>query len=148
MIAIGSDHAGYQAKKEVVEYLEKTLGYSVKDFGTYGIESCDYPDFALPVCNAVVDKECEFGILICGTGVGMSIAANKVRGIRCAVCGDDFSTEMTRRHNDANVMAMGARIITTEKMCQLAKLFLTTPFEGGRHAKRVDKITKIEQENN
>lgn len=143
MIAIGCDHAALEAKQKLIAYLEQK-GLICKDFGTYTADSCDYPDFAYPVAKSVQSGESEKGILICGTGIGMSITANKVKGIRCALCSDSFSAEMTRRHNDANILAMGARVISVEKMIELAEIFLNTPFEGGRHQRRLDKIADIE----
>lgn len=144
MIALGSDHAGLKAKRLLKEHLEQK-GYECLDFGTFTEESCDYPDFAYQAAKSVQSGECVKGILICGTGIGMSITANKVMGIRAALCGDVFSAEMTRRHNDANVLALGARVTGIEKMMEITDIFLTTPFEGGRHQKRVDKVTQIEQ---
>ena len=122
---------------------EKGLEY--KDFGTDSEKSVDYPDFAKPVATAVSDGECERGILVCGTGIGMSIAANKVPGIRAALCGDCFSAEMTRRHNDANILCLGARTTGAGLALKIAEIFLDTPFEGGRHATRVEKIMELER---
>lgn len=142
MIAIGCDHAGVEMKKAVIEELSKK-GFELKDMGTDG-EPCDYPNMAEAVCGLVTSGECEKGILICGTGIGMSIAANKIKGIRAALCSDSFSTKYTRLHNDANVMCMGARTIGPGLACELAEIFLTTGFEGGRHQRRVDLITALE----
>ena len=136
MIAIGSDHAGFAYKQALLKHL-KEKGYEVRDCGTFSQESCDYPTFAKAVCNAVAAGECEKGILICGTGIGMSIAANKQKGIRAAVCGDEFSVKYTRLHNDANVLCMGARIIAEQRAIDFADLFLSTGFEGGKHSKRI-----------
>ncbi len=143
MIAIASDHAGLQSKQELISYLEQK-GYHCKDYGTYTPDSCDYPDFAYLVGKSVVKGECEKGILICGTGIGMSISANKIDGVRCGLCGDTFSAEMTRRHNNANVLAMGARVTPVEKMIEITEIFLNTPYDGGRHENRLKKIQDIE----
>ena len=145
MIAIGCDHAGVEMKKAVIQALEEK-GFELRDMGTDG-EPCDYPDMAERVCGLVVSGECEKGILICGTGIGMSIAANKIKGIRAALCSDSFSTRFTRLHNDANIMCMGARTIGPGLAAELAEIFLTTGFEGGRHQRRGDKITDIENKN-
>ncbi|HOR22557.1 MAG: ribose 5-phosphate isomerase B [Ruminococcus sp.] len=145
MIAIGCDHAGVEMKKAVIEALSEK-GFELRDMGTDG-EPCDYPNMAKAVCELVVSGECEKGILICGTGIGMSIAANKVKGIRAALCSDSFSTRYTRLHNDANVMCMGARTLGPGLACELAEIFLTTGFEGGRHQRRIDLITDIENNN-
>jgi ribose 5-phosphate isomerase B len=143
MIAIGSDHGGYALKKEIMEHLtERGLAY--KDFGTQSEESVDYPDYGEAVGRAVVSGECDRGIVICGTGIGISIAANKVRGVRCALCGDCFSAEMSRRHNNANVLAMGGRVLGVGLALKITDIYLDTPFDGGRHARRVGKITEIE----
>ncbi len=143
-IAFACDHGGFSAKEEVINYL-KSNGYTVKDFGTFSDESCDYPEFAEKVCNSVLSGESDKGVLICGTGIGMSIVANKIKGIRCAHVTDIFSAEMTRRHNDTNVIALGARITDTQTIIKLVDKFLTTDFDGGRHAVRVDKIKNIEE---
>lgn len=143
-VAIAADHGGFALKEELKRHLEKN-GVQVTDFGTYSEESCDYPDFAVPACGAVIRGECDYGILLCGTGIGMSLAANKQRGIRCALCGDCYSAEMTRRHNNANVLAMGARVIGPELAFRIADIFLNTPFEGGRHQRRVDKVMALEE---
>ncbi|HBB72501.1 MAG TPA: ribose 5-phosphate isomerase B [Ruminococcus sp.] len=145
MIAIGCDHAGVEMKNAIIKELSGK-GFEFRDFGTDG-EPCDYPDKAKEVCGAVVSGECEKGILICGTGIGMSIAANKIKGIRAALCSDSFSTRFTRLHNDTNIMCMGARTLGTGLAAELAEIFLTTGFEGGRHQRRVDKITEIENNN-
>lgn len=145
MIAIGCDHAGVEMKKAVMESLSEK-GFELLDLGTDG-ESVDYPVVAEKVCQKVLSGECEKGILICGTGIGMSIAANKFKGIRASLCSDSFSTRFTRLHNDANVMCMGARTLGAGLACELAEIFLTTGFEGGRHQRRVDLITEIEKKN-
>ncbi|MBP5177497.1 MAG: ribose 5-phosphate isomerase B [Clostridia bacterium] len=142
-IAIGSDHAGFSAKNEIAAYL-KAKGHEVTDFGTFSAQSCDYPDFGCKVAKAVAGGDYERGVVICSTGVGISIAANKVKGIRCALCTDEFTAEMTRRHNDSNVLAMGANVTPIEKMKKIADIYFSTDFEGGRHARRVGKITMIE----
>lgn len=143
-IAIAADHAGYEAKQELVNYLVKK-GYDVLDLGTNSLESCDYPDYAIKCANEVANKNAQFGILICGTGIGMSICANKVKGIRCANCQDNFSVQMTREHNDANMLTMGARVISVDKMKKLVDIFLTTPFSNEpKHIKRIEKISQAE----
>lgn len=142
MIAIGCDHAGVEMKKAIIEELSQK-GFEFKDMGTDG-EPCDYPNMAEAVCGLITSGECEKGILICGTGIGMSIAANKIKGIRAALCSDSFSTKFTRLHNDSNVMCMGARTLGPGLACELAEIFLTTGFEGGRHQRRVDLITALE----
>ena len=142
MIAIGCDHAAVEMKKEIIKALSEK-GFEFKDMGTDG-EPCDYPNMAEAVCNVVTSGECEKGILLCGTGIGMSIAANKIKGIRAALCADSFSTKYTRLHNDSNVMCMGARTTGVGLACELAEIFITTGFEGGRHQRRVDLITALE----
>lgn len=143
MIAIGSDHGGYLLKEEIKKHL-KEKGYEFKDFGTDSTDSCDYPVYAEKVCRAVQSGECEKGILICGTGIGMSMCANKCKGIRAAVCGDHFSAEFTRKHNNANVLCLGARVIGAGVAMQLVDIFLTTEYEGGRHEKRVEMMMQLE----
>lgn len=143
-IAIGCDHAGVNEKNQLIDFLVKN-GYEVENFGTDTADSVDYPDIALPVANAVKDGMVDRGILICGTGVGIGICANKVNGIRCALCGDEAVAKLCRQHNNANMISMGARVIDVEKMKKIVTAFLTTEFEGGRHQKRVDKITNIEK---
>ena len=143
MIAIGCDHGGFALKQNIMAWLDEH-GYSYKDFGTYSEESCDYPLYGEAVARAVASGEYEKGLLFCGTGIGISLAANKVHGIRAAVCSDAFSAEMTRRHNDANILALGGRVVSCETARQLVELFLTTPFEGGRHQRRVDMLMAIE----
>lgn len=145
MIAIGSDHGGYLLKEEIKKHL-KEKGYEFKDFGTDSTASCDYPIYAEKVCRAVQSGECEKGILICGTGIGMSMCANKCKGIRAAVCGDHFSAEFTRKHNNANVLCLGARVIGAGVAMQLVDIFLTTEYEGGRHEKRVEMMMQLENE--
>ncbi len=143
MIAIACDHAALEMKQTIMKLMEE-MGLEYKDFGTYTEDSCDYPIFASRAANAVASGECDRGILICGTGIGMSIAANKVKGIRCALCHDTFSAEMTRRHNDSNMLAMGARTTGIEVAKTIAKIWLETPFDGGRHERRVAMISDIE----
>ena len=139
MIALGSDHAGLPLKKEIIALLEE-MHLPYRDYGTYTEDSCDYAVFAQRAAKAVVSGECERGILCCGTGIGISIAANKVKGIRCALCSEPLSAEMTRRHNDANMLAMGGGLIGNNMADRIVDAFLNTPFEGGRHQRRVDKI--------
>ena len=143
MIAIGSDHGGYLLKEEIKKHLEEK-GYDFKDLGTDSTASCDYPVYAEKVCNAIQSGECEKGILICGTGIGMSMCANKCKGIRAAVCGDHFSAEFTRKHNNANVLCLGARVIGSGVAMQLVDIFLTTEFEGGHHEKRIEMMMELE----
>ena len=131
-------------KNTLLKYLN-SKGYEVKDFGTCTEDSCDYPDYALPAAEAVARGECERGILICSTGIGISIAANKVKGIRCAHCHDTYSAKYTRLHNDANMLAFGQKIIGEGLMLDIVDVFLNTGFEGGRHQRRVDKISAIEE---
>ncbi len=144
MIAVCCDHGGISLKKEVLHHLEEK-GLEFKDFGTNSPESCDYPDIVKPLCQAIQRGECDKGIIICGTGIGISMAANKMKGIRAALCHDSFSAEYTRRHNDSNIIAFGARVIGPGLALQLLDIFLNTPFEGGRHAVRVEKMMALEQ---
>lgn len=143
-IALGADHGGFELKEEIKKHLE-LKGYEVKDFGTYSTDSCDYPDYALPVAEAVANKEFNLGILICGTGIGIGIAANKVPGIRAALCSDTFSAHATRQHNDANILTMGARVVGPGLALDIVDTFLNAEFEGDRHVKRIDKIKAIEE---
>ena len=144
MIALGSDHGGFDLKQRVKAYLDqKNIPY--KDYGCPSKESCDYPIFAKAAAEAVASGECEKGIVICTTGIGISIAANKVKGIRCALCSDPLSAEMTRRHNDANMLAMGAGMVGPNLAERIVEVFLNTDFEGGRHARRVGEITAMEE---
>ncbi|MBQ4153129.1 MAG: ribose 5-phosphate isomerase B [Oscillospiraceae bacterium] len=143
MIAIGSDHGGYALKQEVMAFLD-SKGIAYRDYGCYTEESCDYPDIAEPVCAAVVNGEAEKGILICGTGIGISMSANKIKGIRAALCSDYYSAKYTRLHNDANVICMGGRTVGGGIACELVDVFLHTDFEGGRHQRRVDKVMALE----
>lgn len=140
MIAIGSDHAGFEMKEALKKHLEEK-GYAVKDFGTDSDQSCDYPEFAKAVSRCVADGTAEKGVLICGTGIGMSMAANKVKGIRAAVVGDAFSAQATREHNDANVICMGARVIDLEKATEFLDIFMSTDFSyGENHTRRISKL--------
>jgi ribose 5-phosphate isomerase B len=143
MIAIGCDHGGLNLKKALVDYLKKS-GIEFYDFGTFTESSCDYPDIALSLSGQVASGKYEKGILICGTGIGMSIAANKVKGIRAALCHDVYSAKMARLHNDANILTCGERVIGVGLFLEIVTAFLNTGFEGGRHALRVAKITAKE----
>ena len=145
MIALACDHGGFELMKEVKAYLDEN-GYAYKDFGTHSPESCDYPDIALIAASAITDNECDRGIFICGTGIGMSIAANKIPGIRAAHCTDCFTAEMTRRHNDSNVITLGGRITGPGLALKILDVFLNTGFEeGGRHGRRVDKLGELDK---
>ena len=140
MIAIGSDHGGFALKKALMAHLDKR-GLKYKDFGTYSEASCDYPAYGKAVAHAVAGGECERGILICGTGIGMSMTANKIPGVRAAVCGDCFSAEATREHNDANILCMGARVVGEGLALKIADTFLDTPFSNDeRHIRRISQI--------
>lgn len=142
-IAIGCDHGGLEHKNAIAEHL-KERGFEVKDFGIYEQVSVDYPDIAVKVCGSIVSGENELGILVCGTGIGMSIAANKVKGIRAAACSEHYSAKYTRLHNNSNVLCLGGRVIGVGTALELADIFVDTEFEGGRHSRRIDKITDIE----
>ena len=143
MIALGSDHGGLALKRHVMDYLDQhQLAY--KDYGCYTSDSCDYPDFGRAAAEAVASGECDRGIVICTTGIGISIAANKVQGIRCAHCADSLEAEMTRRHNDANMLAIGAGFTGKNLAERMVEVFLSTDFEGGRHARRVNKLNAIQ----
>jgi ribose 5-phosphate isomerase B len=144
MIAIGCDHAAIDLKQAIMAHLDEQ-GVSYINLGTDG-DPCDYPDMAKAVAEKITSGECEKGILLCGTGIGMSMAANKIKGIRAAVCSDEFSAKYTRLHNDANILCMGARVIGAGLAIELTDIFLSTGFEGGRHQRRVDKITALEEE--
>lgn len=144
-VAVGCDHGGFVLKDAVISTLEE-LGAQVVDMGTYSTESVDYPVYGKKVADAVANGECDLGVVMCGTGIGISIAANKVKGIRAAVVTDEFMAEMTRRHNNANIIALGGRVITPKKAKSLVKAWYTAEFEGGRHQKRIDMITQIENE--
>jgi ribose 5-phosphate isomerase B len=146
-IAIGSDHAGYKLKEEIVKFL-KANNYEVVDFGTCDSKSVDYPDYGLIVAEAVKNGECEKGIVICGTGLGISISANKVPGIRAALCTNSFMAKMSREHNNANVLALGERIVGLDLAIDIVDTWLKTEFLGDRHQKRLDKIEAIEKKYN
>ena len=143
-IALGSDHGGLSLKEEIIKHLE-SQNIEVKDFGTHTENSCDYPDYALKVAEEVVAQNFELGILICGTGIGISIAANKVPGIRAALCSDTFSAHATREHNNANILALGARVVGKGLALDIVDAFINAKFEGDRHQIRIDKITEIEK---
>lgn len=143
MLAIGCDHGGFELKGHIIKHLEEK-GIEFKDFGCYDENSIDYPDVAKSVCDSINNKECENGILICGTGIGISIAANKIKGIRAAHCHDIYSAEMTKRHNNANVICMGGRVIGRELAFKIVDAWLGAEFEGGRHQTRIDKIHALE----
>jgi len=143
MIAISSDHGAVELKESVKEYLSNN-GYEFNDFGTYSTDSCDYPIYTEKAARAVASGEYDRGIVLCSTGIGASIVANKVSGIRCALCSEPYSAEMTRRHNDSNILAMGAAVVGENLALRILEVWLNTEFEGGRHQRRVDQITDIE----
>jgi ribose 5-phosphate isomerase B len=148
MIYIGSDHGGFELKKELIEFIQDGLKFQIKDMGIFTNEAADYPDIAQTVCSEVL-KNKGIGILICGTGIGISISANKIAGIRCALCSEEFSARMARLHNDANVIALGGRTLGPELAKSVVNAFLTTEFSNAeRHEKRVKKISEIESQNN
>ena len=142
-IAIASDHGGFDLKEQVKVWLQE-MGHEVEDFGCHSKESCDYPDFGAAAARAVASGQCERGIVICTTGIGISITANKVKGIRCALCSEPWSAEMTRRHNNANMLAMGAGAVGPLLARRIVETFLTTEFEGGRHQTRIDKMMALQ----
>ena len=142
-IAIASDHRGYEAKELIKSLLKKT-GHEVIDYGTGESKSCDYPDFALPACNSVASGEADNGILICGSGIGMSMVANKVKGIRAALCQDEMFVQTAREHNDANVLCLPAMLVNDTLLNRIVDSWLNTEFQGGRHERRVEKIKEIE----
>lgn len=142
-IAVGCDHGGLEHKNAIAEFL-KEKEFEIKDFGIYEQVSVDYPVIAKQVAESVASKECELGILVCGTGIGMSLAANKIKGIRAAACSEHFSAKYTRLHNNSNILCLGGRVIGVGTAIELADLFVSTEFEGGRHQRRVDMITDIE----
>ena len=142
-IALGCDHGGFELMQEVKAHLDE-LGIEYEDFGTYSTESCNYPVFAKAAAEAVASGKCDRGIVICGTGIGISISANKIHGIRCALCSDCFSAEMTRRHNDANMLAMGGRVVGPGLALKIVDAFLNAEFDGGRHETRVKMMMDLE----
>lgn len=142
-IAVGCDHGGFDHKNAIAEHL-KQRGFEVVDYGIYENQSVDYPDIASKLCKGILEGEADLGILVCGTGIGMSIAANKFKGIRAAACSEHFSAKYTRLHNNSNVLCLGGRVIGIGTALELADLFVDTEFEGGRHQKRIDKISEIE----
>jgi len=144
-IALGADHAGFQAKENIKRYLE-SAGYAVNDTGTWSDESVDYPDFAIKVARRVQQGESDLGILVCGTGIGMAMAANKIGGVRAAVAHDALTAQMSRVHNDANVLTLGARVLSEHHIIEVVASFLAAQFAGGRHQRRVDKISELDQE--
>lgn len=144
-IVIGADHAGLGLKEKIMEAVK---GVDFADVGTYSEESCDYPDYITKVALAIRKKEADMGVALCGTGIGASITANKFRGVRAALCTSEFMAEMSRRHNNANILVLGARVTDEELAVKIVKKWLVTPFEGGRHQRRLDKITRIEEEEN
>ncbi len=143
-IAIGSDHAGLDFKNHIKSLLEE-MGMEVKDYGTFSSDRTDYPIYAARAAKAVVNKECDRGILICGTGVGISIAANKIDGIRAIVCSDCYSAKLSREHNDTNILAMGSRVVGPDLAGMIVKIWLETEYDGDRHQKRLDMISKLER---
>ena len=144
MIAIGSDHGGFELKNILIDYLKEN-GYDYKDFGCYDTKSIDYPDIAKLVCSEVSSENADLGILVCGTGIGMNMCANKHKGIRAAQCSDTFSAKMTRQHNNANVLTLGGRVIGPELAKEIVSEFLTNEFLGGRHETRVNKMMSLEE---
>ncbi len=143
-IALGCDHGGYELKEFIKTVLDR-LGHTYEDFGCFSTESCDYPDFGAAAARAVASGACDRGIVICTTGIGISIAANKIHGIRCAHCADSLQAELTRRHNNANMLALGAGFTGKNLAERIVEVFLSTGFEGGRHARRVDKVMALEE---
>ena len=146
IIALACDHAGYPLKEELKSHFEKT-GVKFVDFGCHGLESVNYPEYATKLCTSIQEGQCTLGILVCGTGIGMSMAANKHKGIRAACCSDTFSARMTRMHNDANVLCLGGRVVGVGLALDMVDLFVETEFEGGRHAQRVGMLAEIEKQN-
>lgn len=144
MIALGSDHVGIELKEKIIEYFDEE-GIKYKDFGCYTNERVDYPEFAKAVANAILGGECEKGIIFCGTGVGISIAANKIDGIRAVVCSDPYSAKLSKEHNNTNILSLGARVVGQELAKMIVREWLNAKFEGGRHQNRIDMITKIEK---
>jgi ribose 5-phosphate isomerase B len=144
VIALGADHAGFRLKEHLKGWL-RDEGYTIVDTGTHDETSVDYPDYAAAVADAVVKRRADRGVLVCGTGIGVSIAANKVPGVRAAVCADRYSAQMSRAHNDTNVLALGARIVAPDAAVRVLETWLAAPFEGGRHQRRLDKVTALEE---
>lgn len=142
-IAVACDHGGFALKQAIVSYLNENE-HDVQDFGCYDTSSVDYADFAFPACESVTHGECDRAVLICTTGIGMCVSANKVRGIRCALCTNTYTAEMTRKHNDTNALALGANVVDEETAKAIVSIWLTTDFEGGRHARRIGKIAEYE----
>ena len=145
-IAMANDHAAVELKKQISEYIKENYGYEIINFGTDSGESVDYPVYAKKAADAVAKKEADLGIVICGTGLGMSLSANKVKGIRCCVCSEPYTAEKSRQHNDCNMLAFGARVVGVDMAKMIVDAFLRAEFEGGRHRRRVDLITEIENE--
>ena len=143
-IAIGSDHAAFEFKTDLKHHLE-SAGYEIEDHGTFRAERVDYCDFGFEVGEAVARGDCDRGLLFCGTGVGISISANKVKGVRAVVCSEPYSAKLSREHNDANILALGSRVVGIELAKMIIDIWLTTPFDGGRHTRRIDKISRYEQ---
>ena len=143
-VAIGNDHRGFQVKRKVAELVQR-LGHEIVDLGSNSEEASDYPDFALQVATAVAGGQVDRGILICGSGIGMSMAANKVRGVRAALCHDDVTAEMSRRHNDLNVLCLSADMLGERLIDRMVEIWLNTQFEGGRHARRIEKVSSLER---
>ena len=146
-IGIGNDHTAVEYKNLISDYIKDKYGYEVINYGTDLNESCDYPIYGEKVARAVANKEVDKGIVICGTGVGISLSANKVKGIRCVVCSESFSAKLSRKHNDTNMLAFGARVIGVGTACELVDVFLNTEFEGDRHIRRVEMLDKIIDDN-
>ena len=144
-LSLAADHRGFQVKERMKAFLAE-LGHEAKDFGTSSTKPCDYPDCAYPAAKAVAEGQVERGILFCGTGIGMSLTANKVRGIRAALCHDEVTVDMARRHNDANILCLPADLLGEKQIMQIIRIFLEAPFDGGRHLRRINKLIKIEQE--
>lgn len=144
VLAIGCDHGGFKLKNDIISHLEEN-GVEYRDFGCFSEDSVDYPEIALKVAKSITAGECKLGVLCCGTGIGMSLAANKVHGIRAAACSETFSAKYTRLHNDSNILCLGGRVIGSGTACEMVDLFLNTAFEGGRHQRRVDMISAIEK---
>lgn len=142
-IVLACDHGGFELKEVIKEYLT-TKGYTIKDIGVYGTKSVDYPDYGKEAALMVANKEADKGIIVCGTGIGISIAANKVKGIRCALCTNEYMAKMSRMHNNANMLALGGRVVGTSLALEIVDTWVTTEFEGGRHENRVNKIMEIE----